>query len=279
MPRWPRAVVGVWIAIGVVSALWIVHAAPHVEVLSLLLVLATAEAVAGSSAAASVLVGLWIQRLRGRPFASSSHRLVAVLTGASLAVLALVATAIGWVPALVALGAFGVALAVVGWKLLLPTPAGVVAVLVACIVLVEVPRELGWLGFAVTHSTWSTSTNQQFSQSCRGASLPSRMAIESKLTGNVGSFVESDEPGGARMTVSGDANINWVTCMLPLVKPVALRTTLEFEIEAPGCSGHGSYVYKTSAMIYGLESCRGARKKLARELRGSLVKLAANVGR
>lgn len=270
--------VGVWVVVGVLSTLWIAHEVPGADVRVVLLSLTAGQAVAGSSAAATILLGLWIQRLRNRPFASSGHRMVAILTGGSLTALGLVMTAIGWVPALVVLGALGVALAVVGWKLR-PTTAAVVGVLVACIVLVEVPRELGWLGYEVTQSTWSTSTNQDFSHSCADAPFPSRAAIASKLTGNVGALVESDEPGGARLTVSGDAGLNWVTCLLPLVKPVAIRTILDVELQAPGCTGHGTYVYNASSTIYGFESCLGARRKMAQALRDSLETLLAKVTR
>ncbi len=275
MPRWPRIVVGVWAAIGVLSTLWIVHGVSGSGVRLFLLALTAGQAVAGSSAAATILVGLWIQRLRNRPFASSSHRLPAILTGASLTAIALVITAIGWVPELVVLGAFGVALAVVGWKLP-PSTGRVVGVLVACIVLVEVPRELGWLGYEVTQSTTSTNTNRDFSHSCTEASLPDHLAIDAKLTGNVGELIASDERGDTRMTVRGAADIHWLTCMLPLVKPVTVHTTLDFEVESPGCSGHGTYVYNSSYVIYGFESCLGARKKMATELRRSLESLPAS---
>ena len=105
---------------------------------------------------------------------------------------------------------------------------------------------------------------------------PAAIALVTHLEGNVGKFVDSDVVTNQRVTVevTGTIDAGWLTCFLPLIKPVGFEATLQVRVSSAGCRGDGTFQIRHTASFKGIKSCLSVRTAMAHSLRGTLEEMS-----
>jgi hypothetical protein len=296
---WPLALALVGALIGAVAAVQI-----PAQGAARLLVIAVWQAMGGSIAATLVLLVTAIERVVGDGLTIATSRVpraLAVVTGAGVAVGVVIMLALASVePGAGAPVLMMASLALVAVALVRPlaVAVGPLALLVASVALVEIPRELGVLD---VHWSWSHTTTHRDDDThahCEGNDWPGAMKvaavargwrIEPRLGGNVGEQLTYEERPAANgeLTVvfEGDVDVGWAECLIPLYKPVTVDADLDvrFRVEAAegtataSCDGNGTARLHVELTTTGFSSCHHVREELADALRAQLAAFARGV--
>jgi hypothetical protein len=256
------------------------------------------SAVGGAGAAAFVLAGTAIGRVRRRPGAIAPGgraervpRVLARWVSASLGGVWLtlatfnveVLTQDLALPTVVFAAFAGLAWGLPAWTSRVP-----MLLLAVTFLIVEVPRELGTFSVSWTRSSMDTNRDDHRNTTCNTNNWPDENSVRAAtrswrivgdLGGNVGSLVDkgndSQERAGGELLVivHGDVDIGWARCGVPFYKNVSTHAdlTLSYAVsDANGgtidCTGDGTLALDIDYAAWGSESCRDVRKAVAQEL-------------
>jgi hypothetical protein len=158
------------------------------------------------------------------------------------------------------------------------------AIVAACIAIVEVPRELGVFDLSLTGDSTADydAVQHVFPHRC-GLPRTDTVVLSGKLDGNIGAHVFDDQTvtvdrGGSspappvtlRATIEGSLDASWVACMVPLYKSLTATGTLRLTLTSGECKIREDVELSISTSVLGIQSCRGARAQLARHARAYL---------
>jgi hypothetical protein len=164
-----------------------------------------------------------------------------------------------------------------------------VILLVMALLLVEVPREAGWLNVSRTSSTTSTTRLPFFvsTPTCKLgelATLSRGWRVVTELTGNVGEHARAADPKSRPdelvITARGEVEGGGLGCYLPLYKAADVEAEVEIHYRVDGksqCAGTRMLRVDIDTTMTGIASCRDMRKQLGRILVRELEKLAAEL--
>ncbi len=281
---WPIVVVALGALFGIAAMMKILYPGP-VDARLTVVLCALWQARGASIAAAIILLGTAGQQLAHRPLSSfdgRAARAVALGVGLGLFVSAAILTTIVVDTSIVVLGLIGAAYAIIGGRRH-GSGRWAVGVLVAGVLLFEVPRELGMFNVTWDETSSTTDSHRQATTSpcVKGAIRRGTLQPIGSLDGNVGAMVFPDDLRAGSTEVvrfAGSASVSWFRCMLPLVKPVSIDTTFDFDYHSGACSGGGTLALALHSTTTGIQSCHGLRVALARKINDELTKLAASIG-
>jgi hypothetical protein len=289
--RWPARVAAVGVAagaLGFLMSLGTTGGQPRLLALFASLWLGWGA----SSAAALLLAGTAVERLRRRPLAldgSRAPRLVVALTGASLLGLGLVFLTVAIAEEIIVLVGLGAGAAVVAARdRHAPWPARRALALVAlALVAFAAPREAGWFSISNNRAHTDTRRHVETSSRCNGTNwngplnvpaLARDLVVWGGLTGNVGERVRFEDrdvgDGTLELQAMGDVDVGWLGCLLPLVKTASFDASLfvsgGVHVSAGGgaafCSVSGTVTLHVETSVHGVASCRDVRQALARQI-------------
>ena len=284
--RWPTWVGRLGITLGLVASVRILTRLDDVSATLVAVVVAVWIALGVASASAVLLVAAAVQRVLRRSvtaLTSPTPQMLAMSGGAALGVGGIVVCVLlgRLVEELALVALAGLMLAMIAFRTQPPVAAlRAVALLVAAIAIVIVPRELGWIGANWFTSDQSSKRDGNWSTGCHGANA---WHIESQLDGNIGELVprgpvRPGHPGELVLRAHGTVDGGGPLCYTPLYKSVHVETTINISytltIAGATCSGAGTVRLVLDRSVKGFASCRDVREDLAQTVSSELATVA-----
>jgi hypothetical protein len=303
-PRWPLVAVAGCVAM---AAYWelTVGAQSGAGTALLLFMLCIGLAKAASVASGVIALATGIEAIGRRPSLARSRapRLIVGIYGGAVVGLGILVLSMGEVAGLLLVMPGGGVVALALWGRQAPwSLRGSMIALALVMVGFELPAEVGWVTMSWTSSEQQANRNVDFETSCEStdwgekatvASLTRRIAIRSKLTGNVGALAAVGPevrraPGTLVIDVAGEIDSGDPWCWLPLYKEASFETTLTFKARvsdvgegesSASCDVSGTIHLTVDRMVTGLSSCRAVRKDLAKAATDQLMTVARGLAK
>jgi len=174
-----------------------------------------------------------------------------------------------------------------------------VLALLAVIAIVDGLRERDVVAATLFDSSTHTDYDEHHDSDCSGTDWDDPLDIEEvgdrftvvpELTGNVGRLVEKatpaeDDSGVLRLAITGDVEVGWFGCLVPLHKSVQVDAVLQYSAEVWGdrgrghaaCNATGTVALHVEHEVNGFAACRDIREALAKVISEKLDKTARDL--
>lgn len=297
---WMRVAVVVGCIVGIAGVVRTLTAGSDVDVRLAIAVVAMWQAAAASGVAAIVLVVTAVQQLRKRPLSITTSRVprvIAAIAGVSMAVAAAIFATYEIGEVLVP-GIAGVILVVVAafgrdqpWSV-----RNTLLALLATIAIFELPREANMFGLTWFRADTHVKRDVKHSENCQAMnwgnqplnlqSIARSARVSSLLSGNVGELVPRGQQFGGDgellVNVTGNIDVGWLPCLLPLYKPAGVDVSLQLALSvntrrgesSASCHGSGTLKLAIEHTVKGVAACRDVREQLAGEVGKQLDTIA-----